>query len=101
MARSGARPVAAPPAAPPAPSLALDRRRGSTVLVVADGDVADRAALDAAWPGWADAVGMGVAADGGAHGARRLGFAIDLLVGDADSIDPTELASLAASGVPI
>jgi thiamine pyrophosphokinase len=73
----------------------------NTILVVADGDVAERAAIDAAWPGWADAVGMVVAADGGAHGAARLGFAVDLLVGDGDSIDPAELARLEASGVPI
>jgi thiamine pyrophosphokinase len=101
MARSGGGPAAARPATPPAAAPALDRRRGSSVLVVADGDVAERAALDAAWPGWADAIGLVVAADGGAHGATRLGFAIDLLVGDADSIDPAELARLAASGVPI
>lgn len=73
----------------------------STVLVVADGDVADRAALDAAWPGWAEGIGLVVAADGGAHAATRLGFPIDLLVGDADSIDPAELDRLASIGVPI
>jgi thiamine pyrophosphokinase len=75
--------------------------RPTTVLVVADGDVADRSAIDAAWPGWADGVDRVVAADGGAHGAVRLGFGIDLLVGDGDSIDPAELARLEASGVPI
>jgi thiamine pyrophosphokinase len=80
---------------------AVPDRRSTTVLVVADGDVAERAALDSAWPGWADAVGLVVAADGGAHGATRLGFPIDLLVGDGDSIDPAELARLEASGVPI
>jgi thiamine pyrophosphokinase len=94
MARSDAGPAAAPAAA-------RDRRLGPTILVVADGDVAERSALDAAWPGWAEPVGLVVAADGGAQGATRLGFAIDLLVGDADSIDPAELARLAASGVPI
>jgi thiamine pyrophosphokinase len=69
--------------------------------VVADGEVAERSALDAAWPGWADPVSLVVAADGGARGARRLGFPIDLLVGDCDSIDPLELARLEASGVPV
>ena len=73
----------------------------ATALVVADGDIGERAAIDAAWPGWADAVGMVVAADGGAHGATRLGFAVDLVVGDGDSIDPTELARLEESGVAI
>jgi thiamine pyrophosphokinase len=73
----------------------------TTALVVADGDVAERAALDVAWPGWADRVGLVVAADGGAHAAARLGFAIDLLVGDNDSIDPAELDRLAAIGVPM
>lgn len=83
------------------PAGAVAGRRPTTALVVADGDVADRAALDAAWPGWADPIGLVVAADAGAHGATRLGFGIDLLVGDADSIDPAELARLEASGVPI
>lgn len=72
-----------------------------TALVVADGDVGQRDAIEAAWPGWADDIGLVVAADGGAHGARRLGFAVDLLVGDADSIQPAELARLQAEGVPI
>ena len=83
------------------PAGAVAGRRPTTALVVADGDVADRAALDAAWPGWADPIGLVVAADAGAHGATRLGFGIDLLVGDANSIDPAELARLEASGVPI
>jgi thiamine pyrophosphokinase len=69
--------------------------------VVADGDVGERAAYEAAWPGWAADIGLVVAADGGAHGARSLGFTIDLLVGDADSIQPAELARLVAAGVPI
>lgn len=73
----------------------------TTALVVADGDAGDRAAIEAAWPGWADGIGLVVAADGGAHGARSLGFAVDLLVGDADSIRPDELARLQAEGVPI
>lgn len=75
------------------------RRKGA--LVVADGDVAERATLDAAWPGWADAIELVVAADGGARAARRLGFAIDLWVGDGDSLGPGELARLEANGVPL
>jgi thiamine pyrophosphokinase len=73
----------------------------TTVLVVADGDAGERAAVEAAWPGWADDIGLVIAADGGAHGARHLGFAVDLLVGDADSIQPAELDRLRAEGVPI
>jgi thiamine pyrophosphokinase len=70
-------------------------------LVVADGDVPDRARLDAAWPGWSDDVGLVVAADGGALGARRLDLAIDLVVGDMDSLDETALADLRALGVEV
>ena len=33
-------------------------------LVVADGDVPTRAALDAAWPGWMDGVQLVIAAGG-------------------------------------
>jgi len=70
-------------------------------LIVADGDAPTRAALDAAWPGWAEGFGLVVAADGGARGARRLGFTIDLVVGDGDSITPAELERLAAAHIEI
>jgi peroxiredoxin Q/BCP len=70
-------------------------------LVVADGTVPERAALDAAWPGWADGIDLVVAADGGARGARRLGLAINLWVGDGDSLDPGDLARLEAAGIPL
>jgi len=73
----------------------------STALVAADGEVGDRATIDASWPGWADHIGLVVAADGGAAGARHLGFAVDLLVGDGDSIEPSELARLVDAGVAI
>jgi hypothetical protein len=68
-------------------------------LVVADGEVPQRSALDAAWPGWADRVDLVVAADGGVRGARRLGLAIGLWVGDGDSTSAADLARLAADGV--
>jgi thiamine pyrophosphokinase len=70
-------------------------------LIVADGDLPDRAGLDAAWPGWAEEVGLVVAADGGALGAARLGLAIDLLVGDMDSLPRDGLERLRAVGVEI
>jgi thiamine pyrophosphokinase len=70
-------------------------------LIVADGDAPTRPALDAAWPGWAEGFGLVVAADGGARGARRLGFTIDLVVGDGDSLTPAELDRLAAAHVEI
>jgi thiamine pyrophosphokinase len=74
---------------------------GRRAIVVADGSVPGRAALDATWPGWADGVSIVVAADGGARGALALGLSIDLWVGDADSLGEEELARLARSGVPI
>ncbi len=85
------------------PDRAADRAADHVrrALVLADGDVADRAALDAGWPGWSDGIGVVVAADGGARHAARLGFAIDRWVGDGDSIDPAELERLRAAGVPL
>jgi thiamine pyrophosphokinase len=70
-------------------------------LILADGDAPDRAALDRAWPGWATAVGLVVAADGGARHATRLEVDIDLWVGDGDSLDADGLAALEASGIPM
>jgi thiamine pyrophosphokinase len=70
-------------------------------LVVADGDVPTRAALDAAWPGWIDGIEFVVAADGGWKKADSLGIRPDLLVGDGDSLPEGLFVELAAEGVPI
>ena len=71
------------------------------VIVLADGDVAPRAALDAAWPGWAEPGALVIAADGGARHAPALGLTIDRWVGDGDSLGEAGLAEIAALGIPI
>jgi thiamine pyrophosphokinase len=70
-------------------------------LILADGDAPSRHDLDSAWPGWDDAIGLVIAADGGARQAELLGVSIDVWVGDGDSIDPALLDALEARGVPI
>ena len=70
-------------------------------LIVADGEVAARAALDEAWPGWDDDVSLVVAADGGALRAAAIGLTPAVVVGDFDSLDRAELARLEAAGIPI
>ena len=75
-------------------------RRGHAI-VLADGAAPSREALDAAWPGWDAGVSLVIAADGGARHAAPLGLELGRWVGDGDSIDPADLAALAAAGVPI
>ncbi len=70
-------------------------------IVLADGDVAPRARIDAAWPGWADPAALVIAADGGARHAAPLGLRPAIWVGDGDSVDPAELERLAAGGTEI
>lgn len=70
-------------------------------IVLADGPVPTRPALDAAWPGWDANLGLVVAADGGARHAGPLGLRVDRWVGDGDSIAPAELEMLAAGGTAI
>jgi thiamine pyrophosphokinase len=70
-------------------------------LVVGDGDGPDRAALDAAWPGWDHGVGLVVAADGGARLAERLGLRIDEWIGDGDSLDAASIERLRRAGIPV
>jgi thiamine pyrophosphokinase len=71
------------------------------VIVLADGQVGSRAALDAAWPGWLEAGARVVAADGGARHAVPLGLEIDRWVGDGDSLGEAGILALEASGVPV
>jgi len=71
------------------------------VIVLADGQVGSRTALDAAWPGWLEPGARVVAADGGARHAAPLGLAIDRWVGDGDSLGEAGIAELEAAGVPI
>lgn len=71
------------------------------VIVLADGQVGPRAALDAAWPGWLEPGARVVAADGGARHAAPLGLAIDRWVGDGDSLGEAGIAELEAAGVPV
>src|SRR5688572_5729399 len=70
-------------------------------LILADGEAPVRAALDRVWPGWDAAIGLVVAADGGALHAATLGVPIDAWVGDGDSLDDAGLTALRTSGVPM
>jgi len=70
-------------------------------ILVGDGDVPARAALDAAWPGWDTDAGLLLAADGGATKALAAGLAPDLVVGDADSLGPAGLAAVREAGIPV
>jgi thiamine pyrophosphokinase len=71
------------------------------VIVVADGDVPPRAALDAAWPGWSDEPAEVIAADGGLVRARGLGLSPAALVGDLDSLAGHAAARAEAEGLAI
>jgi thiamine pyrophosphokinase len=71
------------------------------VVVLADGTVGSREALDAAWPGWLSPGAAVVAADGGARHAAALGLPIDRWVGDGDSLGEAAIAELVAAGVPV
>ncbi|HEV7810606.1 MAG TPA: thiamine diphosphokinase [Candidatus Limnocylindrales bacterium] len=71
------------------------------VLVLADGPVDEIEAIDEAWPGWSEGIDHVIAADGGARHAAGLRRTIDHWLGDADSIDPSLLATLQAEGVRV
>lgn len=70
-------------------------------ILVGDGDVPARAALDAAWPAWDAEARLVVAADGGATRSLAIGLAPDLVVGDADSLGPAGLAAVREAGIPV
>lgn len=70
-------------------------------IVLADGEVGTREALDAAWPGWLEPDAIVVAADGGARHAAALGLALDAWVGDGDSLGEDDVSALRAAGVPV
>ena len=70
-------------------------------IVLADGAAPSRASLDDAWPGWDAGLELVIAADGGARHATALGLQLDRWIGDGDSIDPGDLAALAATGVRV
>jgi thiamine pyrophosphokinase len=71
------------------------------VIVLADGHVGPRDAIDAAWPDWLEPDARVIAADGGARHAGPLGLAIDRWVGDGDSLGDAGIVELEAAGVPI
>lgn len=71
------------------------------VVVLADGDVGTRAAIDAAWPGWLAPDPYVVAADGGARNGEPLHLEIDRWVGDGDSLGEAGVAALGARGIPV
>jgi thiamine pyrophosphokinase len=70
-------------------------------ILVGDGDVPSRGALDEGWPGWDAAAALVVAADGGATKALAAGLRPDLVVGDADSLGEGGLARVRAAGIPV
>jgi thiamine pyrophosphokinase len=72
-------------------------RQEIRALVVADGDVPARSALDAGWPGWDAGDPLVVTADGGWEKALTLGLVPDILVGDADSLAPDRYAAAVAT----
>lgn len=67
-------------------------------LIVADGDVPDRAAVDRLLGGAPQLV---IAADGGALKAAAMGYPPRVVVGDADSLAPDDVVKLRAAGAEV
>lgn len=70
-------------------------------VVLADGEVGSRAAIDLAWPGWLGADPLVIAADGGARHAEELRLPIHHWVGDGDSLGEAGIGALEAAGIPV
>jgi thiamine pyrophosphokinase len=79
----------------------VDQPNQPLAILVGDGDVPPRSAIDAAWPGWDAGADLVVGADGGALKALAAGLRPDLVVGDADSLGPTGLAAVGALGISL
>ena len=70
-------------------------------LILADGDAPTPARTRCRLAGLGRGIGLVIAADGGARHADALGVAIDVWVGDGDSIDAAVLGALEARGVRV